>query len=44
MTPLLEDMKYDFMPKTKNKIYHVVSAEWFKQWRKYVGLDKSDPL
>ena len=43
MLTRLDELKYDFMPKEKNKVYHVVSAEWFKQWKTYVGLNDETP-
>lgn len=43
LEPKLEDMQYDFMPKQKNQVYHVVSAEWFKAWKSYVGIDQETP-
>ena len=42
MEPRLEELKFDFMPKSKNKVYHIVSAEWFTAWKKYVGLVKQE--
>ena len=42
MEPRLEELKFDFMPKSKNKVYHIVSAEWFTAWKKYVGLEKQE--
>lgn len=43
MVPKLEDLKYDFMPKEKNKVYHIVSLEWFKSWKTYVGIGDETP-
>ena len=43
MAERLDELKYDFMPKEKNKVYHVVSTEWFKQWKTYVGLSEETP-
>jgi hypothetical protein len=34
----MEDFKYDFLPKKRNIVYHIVSAEWFKVWQRYVGI------
>lgn len=43
MVPKLEEMQFEFMPKEKNKVYHVVSNEWFKAWKRYVGLNEETP-
>lgn len=43
MAERLDELKYDFMPNEKNKVYHVVSTEWFKQWKTYVGLSEETP-
>lgn len=34
----LEDLKFDGMPKEKNKLYHIVSKEWFEDWKLYVQM------
>lgn len=38
MEPLLQEMEIDFMPKRSYQVYHVVSMEWFNQWKRWVGL------
>lgn len=38
MEPLLQEMEIDFMPKSSHQVYHVVSMEWFNQWKRWVGL------
>lgn len=43
MVQKLDEMQFDFMPKQKNKVYHVVSNEWFKAWKAYVGLNEETP-
>ena len=34
----LQDLQFDFMPKKANQVYHIVGANWFKQWKAYVGI------
>ena len=36
MREKLEDFKFDGMPKDKNQLYHIVSKEWFEDWKNYV--------
>ena len=38
MEPLLQEMEIDFMPKRSYQVYHVVSTEWFNQWKRWAGL------
>lgn len=38
MEERLAEMQFDFMPKQENQLYHVVSAEWFANWKAYVGI------
>ena len=33
----LEAFRLDFMPKKANLLYHIISAEWYSNWRKYAG-------
>ena len=38
MEEKLMEYKFDGMPKKENQLYHIVSAEWFQNWKRYVGI------
>jgi hypothetical protein len=40
MEERLSDFDFDFLPKESNRVYHVVSMDWFKSWKRYVGLEQ----
>jgi hypothetical protein len=40
----LEDFKFDFMPRKRNVVYHVVSTDWFKAWQTYVGITADEKI
>lgn len=42
MEEKLVDLKHDFLPKKPNVVYHIVSAEWYKNWKAYVKMSESN--
>ena len=44
MREKLEDFKFDGMPKDKNQLYHIVSKEWFEDWKNYVQMPSTESL
>ena len=42
MREKLKDFKFDGMPKDKNQLYHIVSKEWFEDWKNYVQMASSE--
>ena len=35
-------MEFDFLPTRKNQLYHIVSNEWYSDWKKWVGIAENN--
>ena len=42
MEALLADYSFDFLPKSANQVYHIVSMEWFEAWKAFVEMEKKE--
>lgn len=40
----MAEFEIDFEPQEPNKVYHVVSNQWYTNWKEYVNFDPPKPV
>lgn len=38
----MQQMEFDFLPTRKNQLYHIVSHEWYSDWKRWVGIAENN--